>query len=42
MAIKMAGKIRRMRLSDQMSLHAIARQTSLSPHTFRRWLEEAG
>nr|WP_296903789.1 helix-turn-helix domain-containing protein [Polaromonas sp.] len=38
----MARKIRRMRLCDQMSLHAIARQTGLSPHTFRRWLEGAG
>ena len=34
----MLGKIRRMHLRDQLSLHEIAKRTGLSRNTIRRWL----
>jgi transposase len=36
--MEMIGKIRRMYLRDKMSLHEIAKRTSLSRNTIRKWL----
>lgn len=40
--MEMMGKIRRMYLRDNMSLHEIAKRTGLSRNTIRRWLREPG
>lgn len=37
--MEMIGKIRRMYFRDKMSLHEIARRTSLSRNTIRKWLK---
>lgn len=36
--MEMLGKVRRMYLRDQMSLHEIAKRTGLSRNTLRKWL----
>ena len=36
--MEMLGKIRRMYLSDKLSLHEIAKRTGVSRNTLRRWL----
>ncbi|PIF16797.1 hypothetical protein CLU89_3854 [Acidovorax sp. 30] len=38
----MIGKVRRMRLRDQLSLSAIAKRTGLSRHTVKKWLKAPG
>ena len=39
--MEMLGRIRRMHLRDQVSLHEIAKRTGLSRNTVRRWLRTA-
>ena len=38
----MIGKVRRMRLRDQLSLSEIARRTGLSRNTVKKWLKAPG
>jgi transcriptional regulator with XRE-family HTH domain len=40
--MEMIGKIRRMFFRDKMSLHEIAKRTSLSRNTIRKWLRNTG
>jgi len=40
--MEMIGKIRRMYLRDELSLHEIAKRTGLSRNTIRRWLRDPG
>ncbi len=36
--MEMLGKVRRMHLRDQLSLHEIAKRTGLSRNTIKKWL----
>ncbi|MGJ2408963.1 helix-turn-helix domain-containing protein, partial [Salmonella enterica subsp. enterica serovar Paratyphi A] len=38
----MIGKVRRMRLRDQLSLSEIARRTGLSRNTVKKWVKAPG
>ncbi len=38
----MVGKVRRMRLRDQLSISEIAKRTGLARNTVKKWLNAAG
>ena len=38
--MEMLGKVRRMHLRDQLSLHEISKRTGLSRTTLRKWLRK--